>query len=92
MSMDALHVIAGVVLLFAVAFVCRTSVTRRLPILVVLFAAILNEASDFRAEIWPEFAMQAGESAKDLVLTLAVPALIFLVARYRPKLFAYRSS
>ena len=92
MSMDALHVIAGVVLLFAVALVLRTSVARPLPLVTVVFAATLNEASDFRAEIWPEFGMQAGEAMKDLLLTLAVPALIFLVARYRPKLLAYRSS
>ena len=86
MSMDALHVIAGVVLLFAAAWILRSSVARPLPLLIVCLVAALNEASDFRAEIWPEFGMQAGEAAKDLLLTLAVPLLIFLVARYRPKL------
>ena len=92
MSMDALHVIVGVVLMFAAALVLRTSVARPVPLLVVLLAAIANEASDFRAEIWPELGMQSGESAKDVLLTLAIPLLIFLVARYRPKLFAYKSS
>ena len=92
MSMDALHVIAGVVLLFAVALLLRASVARRLPLLVVLLFALINEASDFRVEIWPQMAMQAGEAAKDVILTMIVPVLIFLVARYRPKLLAYKSS
>ena len=68
------------------------SVARPLPLLIVLLFAILNEASDFRAEIWPQLGMQAGEAAKDLILTMVVPLLIFLVARYRPKLLAYKSS
>lgn len=92
MSMDALHVVAGVVLLFATAFLLRTSVARPLPLLVVLLVAVLNEAGDFRAEIWPQLGMQAGEAAKDLILTMVVPVLIFLVARFRPKLFAYKSN
>jgi hypothetical protein len=91
-SMDALHVIAGAVLLFAVAFLLRTSVARRPPLLVVFLVALINEASDFRVEMWPQMAMQAGEAAKDVILTMIVPLLIFLVARYRAKLFAYKSS
>ena len=87
-SMDALHVVVGVALLFAAAFLLRTSVARPLPLLVVLIFAIINEASDFTVEIWPQLAIQAGEGAKDVLLTLAVPVLIFLVARYRPKLLA----
>lgn len=88
MSMDALHVIAGPVLLFAIAFLLRTTVARPLPLVIVLLVEIINEASDFWVEIWPHFGMQAGEAAKDLILTMAVPTLIFLVARYRPALFA----
>ena len=91
-SMDALHVIVGVVLLFAVALLLRTTVARPLPLLVVLLVQILNEASDFRVEIWPEVGMQLGEAAKDVVLTMLVPTLIFLAARYRPGLLAYKSS
>jgi hypothetical protein len=92
MSMDALHVIAGAMLLFAVAWLLRTTVARPLPLLVVLIVAIANEASDFLAELWPQLGMQAGEGAKDVVLTMSMPLLIFLVARLRPKLLAYRSS
>jgi len=91
-GMDAMHVIAGALLLFAAALLLRTSVARPLPLLIVLLIELLNEASDFRAELWPQLAMQAGEAAKDIVLTMSVPLLIFLATRYRPALFAYKSS
>ena len=91
-SMDALHVIAGTVILFIAALLLRTSVTRVLPLVIVLLIAVANEASDFRAEIWPQLAMQAGEAAKDIILTMMVPAVIFLASRYRPALFTYKSS
>jgi diacylglycerol kinase len=85
-SMDSLHAIAGVVIQFAIAFLFRTSVARPLPWLSVLALELINEASDFRVEIWPQPGMQFGESAKDVILTMVLPTLIFLVARYRPKL------
>ena len=91
-SMDALHVVAGTGLLFVAALLLRKSVARTMPLVIVLLIAVANEASDFRAEIWPQLAMQAGESAKDIVLTMIVPAMIFLAARYRPALFTYKSS
>ena len=91
-SMDALHVIAGVILLFSIALLLRTSVARPPPLLIVLIIEIANEASDFRAETWPHFGMQAGEAAKDMILTMALPVVIFLAARYRPQLFAYKSN
>jgi hypothetical protein len=75
-GMDALHVIAGTLLLFAVALLLRTTVARPLPLLIVLLVGVINEASDFRLEIWPQ--LEA--------------TLIFLIARYRPRLVAYKSS
>lgn len=36
--------------------------------------------------------MQAGEAAKDIVLTMMVPVVIFVAARYRGWLFADKSS
>ena len=86
-SMDALHVIVGVVLLLVIAFVFRSSVARPLPLLAVLGLECINEMSDFRVERWPNSGMQFGESAKDIALTMILPTLIFLVARYRPALF-----
>ena len=91
-SMDALHVIGGVALQLAIAFVCRTSLARPLPLLALLGLELVNEASDFRVERWPDPAMQFGESAKDVILTLLVPALLFLIARWRPKLLTQRSN
>jgi diacylglycerol kinase len=91
-SMDALHVVAGVVLQLVIAFVCRTSVARPLPLLAVLGLELVNEASDFRVERWPDSAMQFGESAKDIVLTLLVPVLLFLIARRHPRLLTQRSN
>ena len=48
---------------------------------------LINEASDFTVEIWPLPAMQFGESAKDVVMTMFVPTVLFVVARYRSQLF-----
>ncbi len=85
-SMDALHVIAGVMLHFLLAMLLRSSVARPLPLLLVLGFELLNEANDFRVEIWPDLSSQFGEAAKDILMTMLLPTLIFLIARYRPKL------
>lgn len=90
--MDALHVIAGVALQLLVAMLPRQSVARPLPLLAVLALEIVNEANDFRVEIWPDAGMQFGEAAKDVVLTMALPLLIFLLARRRPRVFAQTPS
>lgn len=87
-SMDALHVIIGVVLQLAIALLFRSSLSRPLPLLAVLALELINEASDFRVEIWPQPGMQFGESAKDIFLTMALPTLLFLIARYRGKLLS----
>ena len=91
-SMDALHVVGGVILLLAIAFLLKSSVARPLPLLSLLGLQVLNEVSDFRVEIWPDPGMQIGESVKDVILTMFVPTLIFLVARYRPKLLVQTPS
>lgn len=91
-SMDALHVVVGVLLQLLIALLFRSSVARPLPLLAVLALAVVNEANDFRVEIWPDPGMQFGESAKDIVLTMFIPTLIFLVARRRPKLLVQGSN
>ena len=85
-SMDALHVIAGVLVQILAAAMLRSSLSRPLPLLVVLGLELVNEANDLRVEQWPQPGMQYGEGAKDVALTMLLPLLIFLVARYRPKL------
>ncbi len=87
-SMDALHVIAGVVLQVLVAALFKSSLARPLPLLAVLALEIVNEANDFRVEIWPDPGMQFGEAAKDIILTMLIPTLIFVIARGKPKLLA----
>ncbi|MEO8548208.1 MAG: hypothetical protein ABI422_07570 [Sphingomicrobium sp.] len=91
-SMDALHVLIGVVLQLVIALLLRSSVARPAPLLCVLVVELINEANDFRVEIWPEPGMQFGEAAKDIALTMLLPTLIFLIARYRPKLLVQRPS
>ena len=87
---DGLHVLAGVMLQLAAAAVLRSSLARWWPWLVVLALTSGNEAVDLWVEQWPdaELSAQWGESIKDLVLTLALPTLLLLVARKWPRLFA----
>ena len=91
-SMDALHVIVGVVVQLALALLFKSSVARPMPLLTVLALALVNEANDLRVEIWPDPGMQYGEGVKDVVVTMLLPLLIFLVARRRPAVLAQRSS
>ena len=90
LSMDALHVIAGVVLLLAIAALLRSSVARALPLLILLALETANEIYDFTVELWPSPAMQLGEGAKDILLTMLLPLVLFVAARARPALFARR--
>lgn len=56
------------------------------PWLMVLALELANEWSDLYIEVWPQHAMQWGESAKDVLLAMALPTLLLIVARYRPRL------
>ena len=87
---DALHVLIGVGLWVLAAVALRRRLTDWLPWLVVLVAVLLNETVDLWVEQWPDAAMQYGESAKDVVLTLLLPSLLMAAARERPDLFARR--
>jgi hypothetical protein len=58
----------------------------------LLALELVNEANDFRVEIWPDPGMQFGEAVKDIVLTMFIPTLIFLVARRHPKLLVQDSN
>jgi hypothetical protein len=88
----ALHVIVGVLLQFMIALLFRSSLARPMPLLTLLALELVNEANDFRVEIWPDPGMQVGEAVKDVVLTMFIPTLIFLVARRRPKLLGQGSN
>jgi hypothetical protein len=85
-SMDALHVIIGVILQLAAALLMRRSIADWPPVLAVLAIELANEANDLRTERWPEPAMQYGEGIKDVLLTMFLPVLLLAVARTRPQL------
>ena len=88
-SSDALHVILGVCLQFGLAAALRSPVSRWLPWFAVLAFALTNELNDLVVEYWNLPARQFGEAAKDIILTMFVPSVILLSARYMPRLFQH---
>ena len=84
---DGLHVLLGVLGWMLVAMVLRRGLAARLPWLVLLVLTLLNECVDLWAEQWPDKAMQFGESAKDVLLTMTLPTVLALAVRLRPNLF-----
>ena len=87
-SMDALHVLAGVAAQLTFAALLRVTLGSWRPWLFVLALLVLNEAGDLWVERWPQAAMQYGEAFKDIVLTMLLPSLLMLCARKTPQLFA----
>jgi hypothetical protein len=85
---DAIHVLIGVFIQLLVAMLLRRSIAAWLPWLLVLTLALANEGIDLWIEQWPDLAMQYGESAKDVFLTMTLPTLLMTVARLRPQLLA----
>ncbi len=86
-SHDALHVVAGVCLQFLLAALLRVSVRSFWPWSIVLALEVANEWADLHGEVWPDRSMQWGEGAKDILLTMGLPTLILIVARFRPQVF-----
>ncbi len=87
-SMDALHVLLGFFFFLLAAHLLRRSVASTLPWLALLFLELGNEALDITVERWPDLGSQLGEGAKDILLTMALPTLIMLIARWKPGLLA----
>jgi hypothetical protein len=85
-SMDALHILVGFILFLLAAVILRRSIASSRPWLAVLLMEIGNEAYDLTVERWPDIGSQLGEGAKDIMLTMALPTLVMLVARWRPEL------
>lgn len=86
-SSDALHVLVGVLVWLLLALTFRKPISSRLPWLGLLLLLLLNEGVDLWVERWPIRAMQYGESAKDILLTMTLPALLMVAVRLRPDLF-----
>lgn len=87
-SMDALHVLAGVIALIIFAILVRRPLSSWVPLLLVLAVVLINEASDLWVEQWPSPGMQYGESARDILVTMLLPTLLLVAARRLPRLFA----
>ena len=89
-SSDALHVLVGVLVWMIAAVVLRRSLSSWFPWLILLGLAVMNEFVDFWIERWPDLGMQLGESAKDILLTMALPTVLMFAVRSRPNLFRAR--
>jgi hypothetical protein len=87
---DAVHVMIGIVLQLLAAVLLRKSITDLRALLFVLGAEIINETNDILQDLWPSAAMQLGESMKDLLLTMALPAVLFVVARRWPWILGHQ--
>ena len=82
---DALHVLGGVLVALAAALVMRKPVTSWRPWLVVFVLTCMNELVDV---LLGHRGLEPGiaESAKDLLLTMFLPTLLLVVARWHPRL------
>ena len=91
-SMDALHILVGFLVFVVAAVLLKRSVGDPLPWLALLILELGNEAYDLHVELWPDPGSQLGEGVKDIMLTMALPTLLLLVARMRPALLANESA
>ncbi len=91
-SSDALHVLVGTLVWIAVALVLRRSLSAWAPWLILLALTLFNECVDLWVERWPDMAMQLGESAKDVLLTMTLPTVLMLLTAYTSGLFVRGAS
>jgi len=86
-SHDSLHVIVGVIAFLALGLLMRQSVAAWRPWLWLFALALWNETVDLWVERWPDPGMQYGEGVKDLMLTMILPTVLLVAARFKPDLF-----
>ena len=89
---DTLHLIAGVAIWLVLAAVSRRPLSSWLPLAGTAVIATLNEVVDLWVELWPSLGHQLGECARDILATIAIPALFFIAVRLRPSLLMQSSS
>ena len=82
-----LHVIIGIFVWLLVAALSRRSICSWIPWAALLALILWNEAVDLIVERVPDRAMQYGEGARDLILTMLVPTVLMFAARLLPHLF-----
>ena len=83
-SMDALHILVGFSLFLLVARLLKAPLASPRPLLALLVIELINEAYDLYVERWPSLGSQLGEGLKDVLLTMTLPMLILVMARWRP--------
>lgn len=86
-SMDALHILVGFLLLWVAAALLRRPISSFLPWSALLLLELGNEAYDLYIEVWPNLASQLGEGAKDIMLTMAIPTMTMALAKWKPNWF-----
>ena len=91
LSREALHILFGTGGLLLAAMVLRRTLASPLPWLCVLVAEALNELWDLNYEDWPDRPMWP-ESVQDLWVTMLVPSLLLIVARYFPALLVQETA
>jgi hypothetical protein len=87
-SPDALHVIDGAIVFLVCARLLRCSISSWPVWAALLCLNFFNEFVDLWAERWPDRTRQYGQGMKDLLLTMTVPTILVLVARFSPTLLA----
>ncbi|MES2001955.1 MAG: hypothetical protein V4444_06570 [Pseudomonadota bacterium] len=85
---DALHVIVGLLAWLGIAGISRRPLSSWTPFLWLVALILWNEAVDLWVEQWPDAGQQYGEGFKDFALTILMPALLMVLVRRRPGLFA----
>jgi hypothetical protein len=91
LSRDALHILLGTGGHLLAAMVLRRPLASPLPWLCVLVAEALNELWDLNYEDWLDRPMWP-ESLEDLWVTMLVPTLLLIAARYFPGLMVGKAS
>lgn len=84
LSMDALHVHAGVLAQLLVAMLTKRRLASPIPWLVVALLALGNEYYDLEREAWTDRAAQRLESLTDLWNTMLLPTVLLAAARFAP--------
>ena len=90
LSQDALHIYAAVLLQLLAAALLRRSLASPIPWLIVLVILIGNEAVDLTEPGRPVEQWQVLGGLRDLWNTMALPTLLWLLARFAPAVLAGR--
>ncbi len=94
LHMDALHVHVGIVAQVGTALLLRRTLASPWPWLILLVAAMGNEAYDLAYETWPdpERERQIAEGIRDIWNTMLLPTLLLILCRWAPRLFVRDAS